>query len=173
MRARAGPGCGELKTKGLLRFPPARGCGGLRDGGGSTEAGAPEVLPACAPRSPQQTASRQLSLVLSGHDLHRSGGSLISPSHTGARAIPSKRVLDSRHRGAPKTQQMPQSQGRGHPDPRVSNTQGATPSLTIIRPPLVLKSPSGEEGHPRGPVLQGRSVGHYPPSAVRPKAAGA
>ena len=33
VRAGAGPGCGELKTKGLLRFPPARGCGGLREGG--------------------------------------------------------------------------------------------------------------------------------------------
>lgn len=64
MRAGAGPGCGELKTKGLLRFPPAGGCGAPREGArrererGALKAGAPKCsLP--APLAPPSANSLQ------------------------------------------------------------------------------------------------------------------
>lgn len=52
MRAGAGRGCGELKTKGLLRFPPARGCGGLREGGEQHRRQEPQKRSLPAPLEP-------------------------------------------------------------------------------------------------------------------------
>lgn len=43
VRAGAGPGCGEQKTKGLLRFPPARAAEDRRREG-ALQARAPEML---------------------------------------------------------------------------------------------------------------------------------
>lgn len=49
VRAGAGPGWGEPKTKGLLRFPPAGGCGGPREGAESTEGWSPRNAPCLRP----------------------------------------------------------------------------------------------------------------------------
>lgn len=153
MRAGAGPGCGELKTKGLLRFPPARGCGGLRGGGGSTEAGAPEVLPACAPRSPQQTASRQLSLVLWGTASTEVGAPSSRLPTPGPSNSQQKSFRFKTPRSAQNSTDAPEP--RGHPDPRVSNMQGATPSLTIYQSTPGTQEPQWRGGAPQGPSASG------------------
>lgn len=118
VRAGAGPGCGERKTKGLLRFPPARGCGGPREGGEQHGRQEPRTRPLPAPPAPlsEQPPDRRQWLtslfpVLSGHGLPRSEGSLGSPAHTWPAQFPSSGVRARAPQGAQNSTSAPGPRG--------------------------------------------------------------
>lgn len=163
VRAGAGPGWGELKTKGLLRFPPARGCGGLREGAGSTEGRSPRNAPACAPSSPQQTASRQAVLadpafpVLLGHDLPQGWGlpHLASPT-PGPEQFPAKEFRFRTRQSAQNSTEAPEP--RGHWIPGSVTPRVRPPPSRFTDHPRYSRSPGARRDTRAVPRLQGRSV---------------